>query len=375
MVDNHQNWAKKMSANLMEQNKSGRIQYIDALRGFTMILVVFAHVETFSFFNFSYETFLGKFFQSFRMPLFFFISGFIAFSANREWTGNVVRELTKKKMLVQIIPALFFGLLYTYACLNSDFNGFISDPTKKGYWFTFVLLEMFLLYYALSWGGKVLGKRFRMSTSWLTDVSLIVSAGVLFILKLPFKQIPVLDIIGNYTSCHYTFNYFIFFVFGVLVRKYAAWFENILNNRFFSAFAVIMFASVFYIGFQVGNAVNQTDVFWKVTMTLIETIAAFFGIFVVYSYFKKYSSAFDYSSRLGKALQFIGRRTLDIYLLHYFFLPKLPEVGSFLISSSNLIIELFVGFGLSLMIIAVCLCISNVIRISPFLGKYLFGAK
>jgi fucose 4-O-acetylase-like acetyltransferase len=57
--------------------KKERIQYIDALRGFTMLLVVFAHVETFSFQYMENATFLGEFFKLFRMPLFFFISGFI----------------------------------------------------------------------------------------------------------------------------------------------------------------------------------------------------------------------------------------------------------------------------------------------------------
>lgn len=56
-----------------------RIKYIDALRGFTMILVVFAHIEAFSMFGMQHTTFLGSIFQSFRMPLFFFISGYIAF--------------------------------------------------------------------------------------------------------------------------------------------------------------------------------------------------------------------------------------------------------------------------------------------------------
>lgn len=114
---------------------------------------------------------------------------------------------------------------------------------------------------------------------------------------------------------------------------------------------------------------------WKVILTVMESIIAFLGIVIVYSYFRKYSHSFETSNPLGCSLQFIGRRTLDIYLLHYFFLPHLPKVGSFLISTHNVVIELLIGLGLSLLIIAICLCLSNVIRISPFLGKYLFGAK
>ena len=145
-----------MSENITLSNKSSRIQYIDALRGFTMILVVFAHVKTFGFFEFSYETVVGKFFQSFRMPLFFFISGFIAYKAGRVWSRDVVWQLTKKKMRVQIIPALVIGLIYTCLYLHKDLHFFVADPSKAGYWFTLALLEMFLLFYFLSWGGILL---------------------------------------------------------------------------------------------------------------------------------------------------------------------------------------------------------------------------
>ena len=58
-----------------------RIGWIDALRGFTMILVVFSHVELFTF-ELDPPLFVNEVFISFRMPLFFFISGFIGYKAN-----------------------------------------------------------------------------------------------------------------------------------------------------------------------------------------------------------------------------------------------------------------------------------------------------
>lgn len=364
-----------MSENLTLTNKNSRIQYIDALRGFTMILVVFAHVETFGFFNFSYETFLGKFFQSFRMPLFFFISGFIAYKAGRVWSRDVVWQLTKKKLRIQIIPALVIGLIYTCLYLRKDFHFFIADPSKAGYWFTLALLEMFLLYYFLSWGAYRIAKKFNTSDITISVCVLVAAATCLYLLKLPFKTIPVLDVIGNYSSCHYTFNYFLFFVFGVLARQFSDTFISIVENKYASAICVILFLLGFYGFYQLDNNIDQSDLFWKVALTIIETLVATLGVVVVYSYFRKYAESFDSTKRFGRILQFVGRRTLDIYLLHYFFLPHLPQIGDFLKMSNNVVVELLLGLGLSLLIIGVCLCISNVIRISPFLGKYLFGAR
>lgn len=90
-----------------------RIEYIDALRGFTMILVVFSHVEMTSL-GFETPTFLNSMFMSFRMPLFFFISGFI-----RTW-NNVVLELfvgVAVSLLVICVCLLISNILRTSSIL------------------------------------------------------------------------------------------------------------------------------------------------------------------------------------------------------------------------------------------------------------------
>lgn len=98
------------------------------------------------------------------------------------------------------------------------------------------------------------------------------------------------------------------------------------------------------------------------------------GITIVYNFFRKYQDSFSKETKLGRILQYIGRRTLDIYLLHYFLLPDLSNIGEYFGSSST-VVGLFFGIAIALMVIAVCLVISNTIRLSPILGHYLFGAK
>ena len=72
-------------------SSKNRIEYIDAMRGFTMILVVYAHVVFFSFgIDSSYPSF-NQFFMLMRMPLFFFISGFI-FYRETTWTSKIVSQ-------------------------------------------------------------------------------------------------------------------------------------------------------------------------------------------------------------------------------------------------------------------------------------------
>ena len=69
-------------------------------------------------------------------------------------------------------------------------------------------------------------------------------------------------------------------------------------------------------------------------------------------------------------------RTLDIYLLHFFFLPRFLEAYTGQLKAfDSQFLEFIVIMGVSLVILALCLLASYVIRLSPFLGHYLFGVK
>ena len=84
----------------MEQPKANRIGYIDALRGMTMILVVYFHIAAYGFG--SYELGYNDIIERFRMPTFFFISGGVIKSEgggkmneigpHHRWAEKIVRR-------------------------------------------------------------------------------------------------------------------------------------------------------------------------------------------------------------------------------------------------------------------------------------------
>ena len=135
-----------------ELNK--RIEWLDAMRGFTMLLVVAYHVAQFGFQENEKTSAALPFLVLFRMPLFFFVSGFLAYKANFIWNIKNTLPLVGKKLHVQIIPAVIFLCIFIVFKTNGTFwEGFLramKSPTKDGYWFTWVLLQMFLIYYAIS---------------------------------------------------------------------------------------------------------------------------------------------------------------------------------------------------------------------------------
>ena len=127
-----------------------RLSWLDALRGFTMILVVANHISLNSFLEDWKKSAALSFLMLFRMPLFFFVSGFLSYKASQVWNRHECSQLLLKKMRVQLIPTAFFFLLFCLL-MNKNFlstvETYLMNNMKGGYWFTLVLLWMFVVYY------------------------------------------------------------------------------------------------------------------------------------------------------------------------------------------------------------------------------------
>lgn len=108
---------------------------------------------------------------------------------------------------------------------------------------------------------------------------------------------------------------------------------------------------------------------------IVGILVRYAGLIVVVSFFFSKERYFNEGNISGNLLEYIGRRTLDIYLLHFFFLPNLKFLQPFLTTGNTVIIQLFVGITVSAAIITLCLLISNVFRSSNFLASWLFGVK
>ena len=97
------------------------------------------------------------------------------------------------------------------------------------------------------------------------------------------------------------------------------------------------------------------------------------GMWMVFCFFHL-SASWLQRIHLSMPLQYVGTRTLDIYLLHYFFLPRfLLSYADQLHTLNSSAIELVVILCISLLVLGVTLLTSYIIRLCPFLGHYLFG--
>lgn len=347
----------QVSTNIQEQEAhKNRIRWIDALRGFTMFLVVFGHVLFFSF-DTQTDTIAASFFVTFRMPMFFFISGFIGYKAIDRWSARFYAQNLRKKLLVQTVPAFFFYTLFQLSH-NSSALAFLNDGFG-GYWFTFVLLEMFVIYFTVSLIA-------HHSKDFMLDLLLISIAIFFQVLSITaFQDTALWRIFSLYNL---TF-YFIFFAMGVLFRRHLPMVTSWLDKRYTQAAIIISFISLFYIHHSQPFAVPP-HLSYAVYLS-----CKILALLMIFNFFRFKKDYFNQDNALSKTMIYVGHRTLDIYLIHFFFLPDLSEYGERLLPSSMVLFQIIIPALIAAGIIALCLLCSELIRSSNVLAHYILGVK
>ena len=329
-----------------------RIEYIDAMRGFTMILVIFSHICNYCLGD-RWMGFNDVFFL-FRLPCFFFISGWLFCKADRRWDSVTIRDVVKRKFMVQIVPTFIFLLILAPPPMFFSRLG----ATKGGYWFTFALFEFFVIYilsarYFRKWEGAV-----------ALTVSVLSFCYDAFYHRWASDMGWLSSLLGFLSFS--TWRYYLFFYFGIVVKRHFALFLQWIGKTEFFLLVVIVFALLTQIPHT--NSLAQEY--------LVFAVGGLSGLTMVFAFFYRFSAAFTKEKLLGRSLQYVGTRTLDVYLLHYFFLPRflLPH-GELLRAYDCKLLEFSVASCLAVLVLMASLFASRIIRQSPLLARYLFGVQ
>lgn len=344
--------------------KPKRIEYIDAMRGFTMILVVLSHVSIFGLGLIgatdvtSYHTFLGQF----CMPLFFFVSGFVLFKSGFDWSVTNSFSFIKRKISVQIISPFLFLLTSVIVHQNLVLLDCLMDSYKAGYWFTFTLFEYYILYILI----HVLTDTCKLR-GYVKDVLFIFIGLGFYAITVPtmVEKWPLSENMRGFIGV-VQLGYFFFFVLGTRIRKYFSLFEKALECT-----PLIMICVIVFFGFNICYS-------WisAISSTGFHLLTSVSGLIVVFALFRQEKEIFSQSHRVGQILQYIGRRTLDIYLIHYFFIfsnmqAVLPNFAMY----NSPFLEFLLSSILTVFVISASLIISRILRMSPFMAHFLFGKK
>lgn len=333
-----------------------RIKSFDSLKGLMMFLVVLGHLFLFSYGSKPLPV-IVKIFTTFHVPVFFFVSGMF-FGIDKRQAISEKALFIFKKGIYLIVPSLFFYVLYYYTHNLNPF-AFVTDGFGF-YWFLPVLFFSML----------IIGTINIVST--LLKINKIELAGAIFTALLSaFFSLKGLNIDFKYIGVfhlHHLFSYFPFFVVGYMYRLRRDMVVNTLKNKTVITFAVIISALSFVI------IQFSSEILPQYIIGLNYSLKLYSMPLVIMACFSRYQHCFESESKVNSFLVLVGRYTLPIYLLHYYFLPDLNWLRC-IIGENSTVLVLLILIVIAVAIIGLCVLFTKIISTSDFIGHYLLGQK
>lgn len=317
----------------MKPITGNRLEFIDALRGLTIILVVYSHLIT-HYSPVAAHSQLNQIFIGFRMPLFFFISGFFVFTL--DYSAELFKKRAFNRIVRQLYPTVLMFALFCWCFMGSRFLRGVLHPGKYGYWFTLTAVELFFITTPL----LLLLSRVKNIGRLRYNLCLLAYTALMqFILWTLFKNAGK---IGNIAGVSQLYSYFLFFMGGVIFKYNFDTLHSIVVKKWFTLLAFVGFLVCFYFFKGFPN---------KVLYGFL-AIAVLYGL--AYGVFR---SQRVIGSRCARGLCYLGKMTLEIYLLHYFviYLLRTYTDRHWIVSHINAPWEFPMLFGISIAIALICL--------------------
>lgn len=351
-----------------------RLRYFDVIKGIAIFMVVMGHVLCIGIRGID-QSILFKIIGQTHMPLFFFISGYFSYKV----ASNGV-QFARPNLWIRfkqlIIPFLVVSSIWIYYFLHSGlqspidstWRGLYLSITKNGYWFTPCLFEIIFLYA----GATFVLRKCKSITSECISIFIlwIILGCVTFVLE----RHPMGDILG----LEPTYSFFPAFIYGVLARKHNDTFNALLKSNTAYTLSLIMCVIIMYI----------LMYFWEFPFMAFKPIAwcipgllHIFLVVVAIRLVRPWSEKVldenrcsTVSCSIARCWEYMGKESLSIYLLHYFFLFPLTALQEPLRGMALDFVPTFVvSFATAAVIITITLGANYIIQKSPVLGLLLTG--
>lgn len=323
-----------------------RIDYIDRMKGLAIFLVVMGHVYGMAFAQ--SDDVAYRVLSSFHMPLFMFLSGLVACSGVVAPYWSIGKLSKKLKGL--LLPLIVFGMCFT-TTFSKDFLtsliGFLESPNKNGYWY---LMTLAVFYVSLSL------YRLNVKQKWYIDVALAIAIwGGMFALWKYTAQTK------DYFCMLNCGNFYPFFILGVMTTKYNLLDKMQKANWLFSL-CIVAYVFLFCV-----------DMPFHALVSLNKHIfLPFCMVYIVVTLFVGRHGAMSYGEKI---LDFVGKRTLDIYVIHYFFISMihLKDLGNYWEVTDNSLLMFIVAIGLSVVITALSIGVGYILHKGKIIEKFVYG--
>lgn len=332
-----------------------RIEYIDAMRGLAMLFVVIGHVFFFSFRHTENVIYLILS-NEIQIPLFFMVSGFLMKAPKCNYWS-----FYKGKVFSLLVPATIFMTIYVWLN-NYSYIASWGDNFKYGYWFTFSLFEFVLIYTTY----KIISRKMRLNLNVDNILLVIITIVITFTFTLLAHMNKDSYIMPLF--CLTQFKSFPYFILGTILAE-----RDLIGSKWntISKWGSLIILLCFIFHIYIYKDIDNIFLFQYKLLLIPTTIL---GLLVLLLCFKNYESWS--SSWIGKNLQTVGRYTLNIYFIHYFFLPRnLSVMGDWFIIHPNPLVEYVIAIIIAVVLIIASILMGHIIRLSPVMAHYLLGEK
>lgn len=321
--------------------------YIDIMKGIAITLVVIGHVMLFSFDINPSEPSKCIYFN---MPLFFYISGFLAYR-RIDTIADLGRRLLKRGLIL-LIPYICFLTLYTvYSNSYPTIQLYLTGGQR--YWFLYVLFILCAFFLCNEYLIRNVHKTWKYISIWILPYL------ILIIFKFILSTTELIED-NTYTIICLLANYYRYYLIGYLCMKYL-WLNKLLfNNQLIYAIGLV----AYFLNWMLYDNHNMILIFTG-TLGAIIVIQTF-----VINHIEQHSKSY-------KALIYIGKSSLGIYVIHYFFLPNVSAiVRPYLIDGGGsyaFIWQLTASLVLSIPVICASIFVYKIIEQNRYLYLLLFG--
>jgi hypothetical protein len=315
-----------------------------------MWMVVYSHIVSFSMGHIEPSP-LGRFFSTIMLPLFFFISGFCAYKENLT-VAQLGKQLLAKTRAILLPTVVMFLLFMLYS--GSNPLDVASRYDKGGYWFTWVLFQILLIYLVFC---TIASRMKHEWGKWLVLASpLLLFSAFSHLVGFTSKMAVTLELVKVY-------GYYVYFFLGLFVRRFNIQITAVLSKSWANALLFVA-AVISYI--EIGG------------ICLVLSVIAVYSL--LYQMEDYLSDARHLPSRILNA---IGKKTLAIYFFHFFLLFRIPFVPQWLQSmqtdtcfgthSSNNFVELLICGAIALLLCYACIAIEYVLSKFPIIYEACLG--
>lgn len=321
-----------------------RLEFVDYAKGLAILLVVIGHLLQYNLVGTSAKE-LFDIIYSFHMPLFMFLSGYVASLSIGKYLSRKV-EYIQKKVYSLVVPFVFMGglnmLLYKHISMEYILNLFRNPD--NGLWFLIVLFCIQLWYLALEY----VCSKLKCNKRYLIEGFV----GVVFI-----AMIIVLNKINHEFSGLYTSPiFYVMFFAGSYAAKFLEPFVKSDIVLLLSMIGFIVLVPKFHM--------------WQCNSSLLSLSISLFASIIIL----RIAMALEKGDVKSDKLLLFGKSSLVIYIFHFYLIKILIDIK---IDTSDVsVLPLFVALGVIAFFVSdICVRISNVISQNRLFNFLVLGRK